>query len=150
MRVHAIMHCVVAALLAAVACACLAARLDGAFRFFEGTWRVARIVGYGEVSVSPEAAHSLIGQTVTIGPAQVHIGADECVPDAIHAGMRATAPILLDQYHAGPIDAGVAARTLVLDAGRCGHVFRVGADIVVYEGGAFYRAVRVAHAHEKQ
>lgn len=115
--------------------------------WFDGTWRITRLVGYGEISVSPQSAQQLIGQTVTIAPGQFRIGTDNCIPDTMHASMRATAPILLEQYRAGPADAGVGARAVVLDATPCGYVFRAGTGIVVFEGGAFYRAVRTAPPH---
>jgi hypothetical protein len=60
-----------------------------------------------------------------------------CVPQ------RATAPILLREYKAGVKDAGVPARTLVLDADPCGYVFRAGREIVLSQDGGFYRASRV-------
>ncbi|MBP0593853.1 hypothetical protein J8I87_30065 [Paraburkholderia sp. LEh10] len=149
MRIRAAGYLAAAATLSAMASATPAAASHAPFGF-DGIWRVTRIVGYSEVSVSPDRAHRLVGQTVTIGPRQLRIGDDDCVPDAMHADTRATAPVLLDRYHAGPADAGVPARTLMLDAGQCGHVFRIGADIVVYQGGVFYRASRVKPADKRR
>jgi hypothetical protein len=103
---------------------------------------VTRIVGYSEVTESPERLHRILGQTVSIGPKRLRIGNDDCTSNSMHVATRATAPLLLEAYRAGPKDAGVAARTEVLEAGPCGYVFRAGANIVVHQSGAFYRAVR--------
>jgi hypothetical protein len=144
MSARNIRHCT---LLLFAALACVVHDAIPATKFqFDGTWRITRIVGYSEVSVSPGKLQQLIGQTVNIGPGQLRIGSDDCVPDTTLVTMHSTKALLLDEYRAGPADAGVADRTLVLDAGRCGHVFRVGPDIVVYSGGAFYRAVRIRKA----
>ncbi|MEM5366829.1 hypothetical protein V4C53_12400 [Paraburkholderia azotifigens] len=140
----AIFRCclVTASIVTATCSGAHAATLDTPF-LFEGTWRVTRVNGYSEESVSPAEIHRLIGQHVTIGEHQLRIGSYDCVPDTMRVSTLSTTALLLNEYRAGPRDAGVPTRTLVLDAGRCGQVFRAGPDIVVYRGGAFYRAVRI-------
>ena len=149
MKIRASSQLMAAVAFFALADAVPAAHLHTPFRF-DGTWHVSKIVGYSEVSTNPEELRQLIGKKIVIGPGQLQVGDDACVSDAMHSATRATAPLLLDAYHAGPTDAGVATHTEVLDAGRCGYVFRAGTNIVVYQGGAFYRAVRDKPAHKHQ
>ena len=148
MRFRASIQLMAAVVFFALADVAPAVGADTPFRF-DGTWHVTRIVGYSDVPESPAKLRLFIGKKVTIGPSRLRRGDDDCAPDAMHSSTRATAPLLLETYHAGPTDAGVAARTEVLEAGQCGYVFRAGADIVVYQGGAFYRAVRDRPAHNR-
>lgn len=129
----------------AAALACGYVRVSDAQTFdFYGRWHIDAIVGYGEVSVSEDELRRLIGQQVVISKDRVKIGNDDCKADAMRAASRETAPLLLREYKAGRKDAGVPARTLVLDAEPCGLVFRAGRAIVVYQDGAFYRASRMS------
>jgi hypothetical protein len=133
------------AIAVAAVLACGYARASDAQPFdFYGRWHIDAIVGYGEVSVSDNELRRLIGQQVVIGRNGVKIGTDDCKADTMQTVSRETAPLLLREYKAGRKDAGVPARTLVLNAEPCGFVFRAGRTIVVYQDGAFYRASRMS------
>jgi len=110
---------------------------------FYGTWKVDKLVGYSEISVGEDQLRGLIGKQIVIGKNSLKVGDDDCKADNMRAATRATAPILLREYKAGVKDAGVPARTLVLDADPCGYVFRAGREIVFSQDGGFYRASRV-------
>lgn len=109
---------------------------------FYGVWHVDSIVGYSEVSVSDDELRRLVGQQVVIRKDSLKIGSDDCKANEMRASEQDTTPLLLREYKAGRKDAGLSARTLVLNADPCGYVFRSGKDIVVYQNGAFYRASR--------
>jgi hypothetical protein len=104
---------------------------------FYGTWKVDKL------SVGEDQLRGLIGKQIVIGKNSLKVGDDDCKADNMRAATRATAPILLREYKAGVKDAGVPARTLVLDADPCGYVFRAGREIVLSQDGGFYRASRV-------
>ena len=114
----------------------------GAAASFYGVWHVDSIVGYGEVSVSDDELRRLVGQQIVITKDSLKIGSNDCTVDEMRASEQDTTSLLLHEYKAGPKDAGLSARTLVLNAEPCGYVFRRGKGIVVYQDGAFYRASR--------
>jgi hypothetical protein len=115
---------------------------SGLFSFY-GAWKVDALVGYSEISVGEDQLRGLIGKQIVIGNNHVKVGDDDCKADNMRVATRATKPILLREYKAGPKDARVPARTLVLDADPCGYVFRAGDEIVFSQDGGFYRASRL-------
>lgn len=129
------------ALYLALAVASASASAAQAFSFY-GTWRVDALVGYSEVSLSSDALRRLIGRDVVISPNRLSIGDSDCSVKSMRQSTRKTEQLLLEHFRAGPHDAGVPPETRVLEAEPCGYVFRAGRGIVVYQGGAFYRASR--------
>jgi hypothetical protein len=136
------MRCVLAALSIALISSTSIAAVGEPFSFY-GTWKVDSIVGYSEVSVGEEQLRGLIGRQVVISKNGVKVGGDDCKADSMKAATQATTPILLQEYKAGRKDAGLPARTLVLNADPCGYIFRSGDSIVFSQDGGFFRASRV-------
>jgi hypothetical protein len=111
---------------------------------FYGCWKIDKLVGYSDISVSEADLHKLVGARVVIAADHIQIGSNTCVPDDMRVESRDVHKLLREGYEATPQDAGVSEETSVLSANPCGDFFRADdGAIVLYRDGGFYRASRV-------
>jgi hypothetical protein len=111
---------------------------------FVGRWVVTDVVGYGDVSGGMPEAKRLIGKVLVISNTGIDFDRQNCKPTK---GLRVveveTGPVLEKYYGITTADAGLPAKTMLLDSDACVPVFRLDEQrIVLGWNGVVVRAVK--------
>jgi len=128
----------------AVSASSIAKQPSPSTRGFHGRYFIDEIVGYEQVSGGIPEAKRLLGKTLVISANSIDFDGDDCKPDGgFKISEIETGTALLKIYGLNYLDAGLPAKTLLLNSDECSPVFRVNKYQILFGwNGVVVRAIR--------